>query len=152
MLKDKSRFTIDELALLGGCTIDDIKWEIRDRNLKLNEYLGYNSTTKTSELVQYVTKEDADKFLRERCHNQPLSDVRNMKPNASSVTSLDIDEYVKLNRGKIPDDQLIYNLREMGFQNNQIGVALGDVYREGSNALAQKISRVYNDYKRKLGT
>jgi len=59
-----------------------------------------------------------------------------------------INTYVTEYRGKISDDEIIYNLRERGYQNNQIGVGLGGTYRKGSNALATKISRKYNAYKK----
>jgi len=67
-------------------------------------------------------------------------------------SDFDMGQYIKLNKGIISDDEIIYELRERGFQNNRIGVALGGTYRKGSNALAVKISRKYNKYKKKLGT
>jgi hypothetical protein len=58
----------------------------------------------------------------------------------------------KLRAENKPYDQIVYELREKGYTNNEVGVAFGGIYREGSNALAQKYSKIYNNYKkRKLG-
>lgn len=47
------------------------------------------------------------------------------------------------------DEKIVYELREMGFANNEIGVALNlGVYREDSNALAVKVGRMYKKYKK----
>ena len=62
----------------------------------------------------------------------------------------DIKEYVEQNRGKMSEEQIIYELRGKGVHNNDIGVAFGGTYRKGNNALAMSISKRYNRYKKKL--
>jgi hypothetical protein len=65
---------------------------------------------------------------------------------------LSIIEYVNLNRGKIDDAELCYNLFKIkGYSNNAIAVALGEVYRPGSNAASQKIVRLRKKHEIKLG-
>jgi hypothetical protein len=58
----------------------------------------------------------------------------------------------RLQQEGLKGDHLIYEMREKGLSNNDVGVALGGEYRKGSNALAIKISKAYNRYKKKLGT
>ena len=90
-----------------------------------------------------VMRKEVERFESEN----HITDISN-----STGNDFDMAEYIRLNRGKIKDDEIIYVLREKGFQNCQIGVALGGTYQKGSNALRQSISRKYNKYKNMLGT
>lgn len=67
-------------------------------------------------------------------------------------SGFDMAEHIRTSREKkIPEEQIIYELRKRGFSNNEVGIALGGTYRKGSNALAMRISKKYNSHKKKLG-
>lgn len=60
-------------------------------------------------------------------------------------------EYVKENTGIKGIDEMAYRLFEKGYQNNQIGVALGGTYRKDSHALVSWVLRLRKKYEKKLG-
>lgn len=90
-----------------------------------------------------IRREEVER-IEQKCVQQP-------EPAPQALIN-DMPAFINQNRGRMSEDEMIYRLRENGYQNNEIGVALGGTYREGSNALAIKISKKYNSFKRKLGT
>jgi hypothetical protein len=119
------------------------------------EYLLYEKRQPISKSDIFITSQSLKDYMLNEGYDS-IIDATSSK--LTCKPAFDMADYIKQNRETMPEDRLVYELRENGCTNNQIYVGLygapakvckGPNAGKNSKSGTSKISRIYNKYKNK---